>query len=249
MKTLDERFPFASKMAKPSPWFAGRERETKALALSLGMGRMRNVAIIGPAGSGKTELARAAASRLEAAGLASVYEISPAKMLKGAKWISVFETALTDLIDAAIKEEAETKRRVVLFIDEFHTLIGCGSSECAGGGGSKPMDAANILKPYLADGLIAVWGATTEEEADRAFAGEEAFKRRFRALRLKELPHDEATEALMAFAKISKAEAESELARCGSLDKALASLDAKRAGLMAGADGEAWAVASLLESW
>ncbi|MBL7774575.1 MAG: AAA family ATPase, partial [Saprospiraceae bacterium] len=100
-----------------------------------------------------------------------IYSLDMAALIAGAKYKGEFEERLK----AVIKEVVDSDERVILFIDEIHTLIGAG-------GGQGAMDAANILKPALARGELRTIGATTLDEYQKFFETDKALERRFQSV-------------------------------------------------------------------
>jgi ATP-dependent Clp protease ATP-binding subunit ClpC len=150
-----------------------------------------NPLLLGDPGVGKTAvvegLARAlvrddAPERLR--GL-RIVELSMGSLVAGTKYRGTFE----DRLKTILKEAKETPG-VVLFIDEIHTLVGAGRTE----GGS--LDAANILKPALARGEVAVIGATTVAEFRKHIESDSALERRFQPIAVEEPSADQALELL-----------------------------------------------------
>ena len=93
-------------------------------------------------------------------------------LVAGAKYKGEFEERLKSVINEVTKAEG----RIILFIDEIHTLVGAG-------GGEGAMDAANILKPALARGELRAIGATTLNEYQKYFEKDKALERRFQTVR------------------------------------------------------------------
>jgi ATP-dependent Clp protease ATP-binding subunit ClpC len=106
-------------------------------------------------------------------------------LLAGAQYRGQFEERLQ-----AVIKEAGQKSEVILFIDEIHTLVSTGV------GGGSTMDAAIILKPSLARGIIKLIGATTTAEYRRDIERDPALERRFQAVWVEEPTRDEAVEIL-----------------------------------------------------
>ena len=97
-----------------------------------------------------------------------VYELNTGSLLAGTKYRGEFEDKLEDVIKFAQKYN----QNVILFIDEIHTLYNLGRTE------DSPIDAINILKPYIEKGEITIIGATTYEEYDESIARDKAFTSR-----------------------------------------------------------------------
>ena len=154
-------------------------RKTKSSAL-----------LVGDAGVGKTALVESLAKKiysLEANDYLlnkQIISVDLSSMVAGSKYRGQFEERLKAFIDA-VKAESN----LILFIDEIHTIIGAGNSE-----GS--LDAANILKPYIARGEITCIGATTFEEYKKSIAKDPALRRRFNVIKVDEPTEEEAIEII-----------------------------------------------------
>ena len=106
-------------------------------------------------------------------------------MVAGSKYRGEFEERLKNVID----EITESRRLLILFIDELHTVVGAGAAEGA-------MDAGNMLKPALARGELHVIGATTLDEYRKNIEGDPALERRFQPVLVREPTVDETIEIL-----------------------------------------------------
>ena len=98
-----------------------------------------------------------------------------ASLVSGTKYRGEFEEKFISILDYVAK-----KNNIVLFIDEFHSVINAGAAEGA-------VDACNIMKPYLSSGKIRVIAATTEEEYEMYLKKDKAMLRRFQVVRINEL--------------------------------------------------------------
>lgn len=157
-----------------------REKEIKQILETLLRKSKCNPLLIGEAGVGKSaiieELARLINDKNVPEGLYD-YEIvalDTGSLISGTKYRGDFEERLTNLI-----EEIVHNKKIILFIDEIHTLINCGGAEGA-------VDAANILKPYLARGDIKIIGATTTKEYKLSIEKDKALDRRFQKIIVEE---------------------------------------------------------------
>ena len=143
--------------------------------------RKGNVALIGPAGVGKTALVELFARRLitdsvpEALTGTRIFELSMAKLVAGTQYRGDFEKRMEEVLKAI-----QDSQPAILFIDEMHLIWGAGRAA------GVITDAANILKPFLSRGAIRVIGATTVEEYQQYIARDEALARRFQEIRLNE---------------------------------------------------------------
>jgi ATP-dependent Clp protease ATP-binding subunit ClpC len=150
-----------------------------------------NPVLVGEAGVGKTAVVEALAERVATGRdrrvLAGkrIVELSMAELVAGTKYRGEFEERLTRMI-----EEIRSHPDVVLFIDEFHTVVGAGRAEGA------PMDAGNIMKPALARGELRCIGATTITEYRRCVEKDPALERRFQLIQVVEPGRDETLDIL-----------------------------------------------------
>lgn len=159
----------------------GREIETKELIKSSLIGN-ESVILIGEAGSGKTALVEnlvRTINKQDKKYLQDKYilEISTGSLISGTKYRGEFEEKLQSIIDFAIKH----KGKVIIFIDEIHTLYGLGKTE------GSTIDAINILKPYIERKDIQIIGATTKQEYDETIAQDKAFSSRFNTIKINNL--------------------------------------------------------------
>jgi ATP-dependent Clp protease ATP-binding subunit ClpC len=174
----------------------GRDRELDAVVDILCKRRANNPLLLGDPGVGKTALVEGLAARIaltpEAVpGLSGriVLSVSVADLVAGTAMRGSFSARMKDLKDEVLAADG----RVVLFLDEIHTLIGAGQ----GDGG---MDAANDLKGALARGELPCIGATTFSEYKRHILTDPALKRRFEPVTLREPDLDEAERILAGVA-------------------------------------------------
>ncbi len=168
----------------------GRKEEIRTVAQILLRKQKNNPVLIGEAGVGKTAIVEGLAQRLigtkvpEALKDANIIEVSLSSIVAGTRYRGDFEERIKKIID-----EASADPHIILFIDELHTLVGTGISE----GG---MDAANILKPYLARGDIRCIGATTLDDYRLHIERDPALERRFQPVRVHEPTDNETLEML-----------------------------------------------------
>jgi ATP-dependent Clp protease ATP-binding subunit ClpA len=171
----------------------GRDREIDRVITILLRQSKNNPVLIGEAGVGKTAVVEGLAHRISANRVPSVLKnvsilsLSHTGLIAGTIFRGQYEKRLKALID-----EASKNRFVILFIDELHNLIGAGSTIGA------PMDAANMLKPALANGQIRVIGATTDFEYAQYIRADAALERRFQPVRVTELGREQTLDALRA---------------------------------------------------
>ncbi|MCY7328485.1 MAG: AAA family ATPase, partial [Saprospiraceae bacterium] len=155
----------------------GRDEEIRRVLHILSRRKKNNPVIIGDPGVGKTAIVEGIAWRIvqqdvpENLASKRIFSLDMASLIAGAKYKGEFEERLK----AVIKEVVDSEGKVILFIDEIHTLVGAG-------GGQGAMDAANILKPALARGELRTIGATTLDEYQKYFESDKALERRFQAV-------------------------------------------------------------------
>lgn len=159
----------------------GRENELERTVQIL-CRRMKNNPIhVGDAGVGKTAITEGLAQRIASRQVPpllydyEVYSLDMGSLVAGTKFRGDFEDRIKRVVDELLKKE-----RVILFIDEIHTIIGAGST----GGGT--LDASNLLKPVLTSGKIRCIGSTTYEEYNKYFEKDHALSRRFQKIDITE---------------------------------------------------------------
>lgn len=168
----------------------GRDTEIERLVQILMRRRKNNPILIGAPGVGKTAIAEGLAQRIVAGDVPKIIKdkrilsLDLASMIAGSKYRGDFEDRLKKLF-----EEIGKRDDVILFIDEFHMVLGAGASE-----GS--MDAANILKPILAKGEIQIMGATTIEEYRKHVEKDSALSRRMQPIQVDEPSLEDAREII-----------------------------------------------------
>lgn len=187
--------PYAYPLTAPELPTLGREAEINSLLDCLWRVRHRNLIVLGGAGVGKTHLVRAASALAPGH---TFYGVSAAGLVAGAKYVGDFEKRVDELITTALLEQKRTGTRVVLFIDEIHTAVGAGSTR----GERTELDLAQILKPVLSDGTLAVWGATTESEYLESIYPDRALRRRFQTVTIKPLSEADTLSVLRSFCKM-----------------------------------------------
>ena len=158
----------------------GRDEEITRMMQILIRKTKNNPMLLGEPGVGKTALVEGLAQRIYDGNVPTslqnkrVVALDMSALIAGAKYRGEFEDRLKAVID-----EVKENGKIILFIDEIHTIVGAGASE-----GS--MDAANILKPALARGELHTIGATTLKEYRKYFEKDTALQRRFLAINLDE---------------------------------------------------------------
>lgn len=170
----------AAKNGKLDP-VIGRDDEIRRILQILSRRTKNNPILIGEPGTGKTAIVEGLARRLVRGDVPDnlrdkqIYSLDMGALIAGAKYKGEFEERLKAVINEVTKAEG----RIILFIDEIHTLVGAGKSEGA-------MDAANILKPALARGELRSIGATTLDEYQKYFEKDKALERRFQSVMVNE---------------------------------------------------------------
>ena len=152
----------------------GRDEEVRRVIQVLSRRTKNNPVLMGEPGVGKTAIVEGLAQRIVAGDIPEslkhkrLVALDLGAMVAGAKYRGEFE----DRLKALLREVTEAEGRVVLFIDELHTLVGAGAAEGA-------VDASNMLKPALARGELRCIGATTLNEYKKTIEKDAALERRF----------------------------------------------------------------------
>ncbi len=169
----------------------GRDDEIRRVIQVLSRRTKNNPVLIGEPGVGKTAIAEGLAQRIVSGDVPDglkdrrVVALDIGALIAGAKYRGEFE----DRLKAVLKEVQDAGGKVVLFIDELHTIVGAGASEGA-------VDAANLLKPMLARGELRAVGATTLDEYRKYIEKDAALERRFQPVFVEE-PSVEDTIAIL----------------------------------------------------
>ena len=189
-QSADENFQSLSKYAKNLVEEArqgkldpviGRDEEIRRVLQILSRRTKNNPILIGEPGTGKTAIVEGLAERIVRGDVPEnlkdkqLYSLDMGALVAGAKYKGEFEERLKSVI----KEVTNADGKIILFIDEIHTLVGAG-------GGEGAMDAANILKPALARGELRSIGATTLNEYQKYFEKDKALERRFQTVMVDE---------------------------------------------------------------
>ncbi|MBG9979084.1 ATP-dependent Clp protease ATP-binding subunit [Ruoffia tabacinasalis] len=169
----------------------GREQEIEEIIRVLSRKAKNNAILIGLPGVGKTAIVEGLVQKIEQ-GLVpknlkdkAVYNLDMSSLVAGAKYRGEFEERLK----AVLNDVRDSNDKIILFIDEIHTIVGAGKTE-----GS--MDAGNILKPMLARGELRCIGATTQDEYRENIEKDKALERRFQRIHVSEPTVDEAIDIL-----------------------------------------------------
>ena len=159
----------------------GRDQEIRHVIRILSRKTKNNPVLIGEPGVGKTAIVEGLAQRIvrkdvpEGLKERDIYELDMSSLIAGAKYRGEFEERL----QGVLKEVKESEGRIILFIDEIHTIVGAGKTEGA-------MDAGNMLKPMLARGELHCIGATTLDEYRLNIEKDKALERRFQQVLVRE---------------------------------------------------------------
>jgi ATP-dependent Clp protease ATP-binding subunit ClpC len=179
----------AARVGKLDP-VIGRIKEIERVIQILSRRTKNNPALIGEPGVGKTAIVEGLAHRIVAGDVPETLEgkrliaLDMGAVVAGTKYRGEFEERLRKII-----EEIKTAGNCVLFVDEFHTMVGAGAAEGA-------VDAANLLKPALARGELQCIGATTLDDYRKYVERDAALERRFQPVLVEEPSVDESLEIL-----------------------------------------------------
>ena len=169
----------------------GRDKEINSIIEILLRKNKNNPILIGEAGVGKSAIVEELARRIDASLVPEklrgkkIISVDMASMLSNTKYRGEFETRLNNII-----KEIKKSKNIILFIDEIHTIVKTG-------GGEGSIDAANILKPYLANDKIKIIGATTTMEYEKFIAPDKALSRRFQSVMVSEPTESETIQILL----------------------------------------------------
>ncbi|EER07234.1 Chaperone clpB, putative [Perkinsus marinus ATCC 50983] len=176
----------------------GRDAEIGRMIQVLSRMTKNNPVLLGEPGVGKTAVAEGMAELIargevpnHLAGVA-IWDVSIGSLLAGTKYRGEFEERLKRLV----KEATDADGKIILLIDELHTIVGAGAT------GDGAIDAANILKPALSRGELRVIGATTQSEYDKYIAKDPALERRFQPVVVPEPTQAQAVDMLMGVASL-----------------------------------------------
>lgn len=193
-KSITERYGVdlteQARLGKLDP-IAGRDKEIERLVHILLRRTKNNPIIIGEAGVGKTAVVEGLAQQIANGTIPQdlkdrrIIQLDLASLVAGASHRGEFEERLKGVIQECMASNG----KIILFIDEIHTVIGAGDME-------GTMDASNIIKPYLARGQLQIIGTTTTAEYRKHFEKDKAFQRRFQQILCEEPDEETAFEML-----------------------------------------------------
>ena len=172
----------------------GREKEINRIIQILSRRTKNNPCLVGEPGVGKTAITEGLAARIvqglvpESIAEKRIVVLDLSAMVAGSKYRGEFEERIKRVVQEVMEDG-----RILLFLDELHTLIGAGGAEGA-------LDASNILKPSLSRGEIQLIGATTLEEYRKYIEKDAALERRFQPVTVEEPTKEEAQEILRGLA-------------------------------------------------
>lgn len=169
----------------------GADDKVNKIAMGLSGRTLKNVILLGPAGTGKTEYVYEFVQRITKGNAPEqfldkiVYQLDPAALVAGTRYRGDMEERVTNLL-----EVLKQNKNVILFIDEIHTLMNLGS----GSDGSQSV--GNLIKPYMTRGEISIIAATTSEEYTKYILPDKAFSSRFFEVKIQEPNNSEVKEIL-----------------------------------------------------
>ncbi len=169
-----------------------RLKELDFLMESFYKKRMQNTILIGEAGCGKTTLIESLACKMKTTHV--FYNLNLTSSLYNTSYRGQFEEKIDKFLQDVIEFNKTSSRKIVLFIDEIHTIMKCGDTEGA-------ISLANILKPYLSSGEITIIGATTTKEYNDIIKKDAAISRRLSPIKLKPLTYSDTINILRSFSE------------------------------------------------
>jgi len=193
----------------------GRDEEILQVLRTLSREMKNNPVLVGEGGVGKTAIVEGIAYRIanrtidKAFRNRRIVQISVAQIESGTKYRGEFEEKILGIVN-----EASSNPNIILFIDEMHMLAGAGRTD------DSSSDAANILKPFLARGVLKLIGATTEAEYYRHIGRDPAFERRFQLIHIAE-PSVDATRKILRSVRVRLEKHHNVLIREDAIDAAI----------------------------
>ncbi|MCY4446675.1 MAG: ATP-dependent Clp protease ATP-binding subunit ClpA [Rhodobacteraceae bacterium] len=169
----------------------GRERELQRCFQTLLRRNKNNPLLVGDPGVGKTSIAEGMARKIyegqvpEVLKDYTIYSLNLGTLLAGTRYRGDFEERLSNIL-----AEIQKKPKIILFIDEVHTIVGAGATS------NGSIDASNILKPSLQNGTLKCIGSTTHKDYKKHFEKDRALSRRFQKIDVPEPTHDETLKIL-----------------------------------------------------
>jgi len=171
----------------------GRTKELEKIVKAIAI-EGNSVLLVGEPGTGKTSIVEKLALDIKNKECyflndKKIFYLNTASLTAGSRYRGDFEEKINKLINACRKN----KGKVILFIDEIHTLYGLGRSN------ESTIDAINILKPYISNGELVIIGATTDMEYEKYMTGDPAFLRRFEKVEISPLTEEEKIQVLISY--------------------------------------------------
>lgn len=179
-------FPFLKEVKKPKIKVLGREKELDFLQETRFKKRMKNVILVGEAGCGKTAIIEEFAYRNK--GQILVLELDLSLATAGTQFRGDFENKINNAIREILKYK---EMPVILYIDEIHTILKAGGTDC--------LSLGDIIKPLLSSEKITVIGATTPTEYENSIKRDFALKRRLTPIFVKKLDSETILDVLNKF--------------------------------------------------
>ena len=189
LKLFGKNLTKLAKLNKLDP-LVGRSQELKTMEQILARRKKNNPCLIGEPGVGKTAIVEGLANKIAQNEVGTslkgkqIIALNLSSVLAGTKYRGEFEKRLE-----LILEEAKQNPKIILFLDEIHTIVNAGAAQGA-------IDAANILKPSMARGDIQLIGTTTEQEFNKMINLDPALQRRLQQINVKEPSTSEAFEII-----------------------------------------------------
>ncbi len=193
IQMMQVAYPFLS-LFKKKIALIGRKEELDLLHESLHKSRMKNVILIGEAGTGKTAIIEKFANEIK--DNYYVLQLDLTGMVAGTSLRGEFEEKVFNCLNDINDFNAKYPKKIILFIDEIHMMYTMG--QCRE---SDSATLGNMVKPYLSNGSITIIGATTNDEYRQTILQDKALKRRLSPIFIKEMSKEEVLKILEKFCK------------------------------------------------
>ena len=175
--------------------FEGREDVLEVLEETFYKKRIRNTVLVGNAGCGKTKIVQELAKRISSNYIVLEWRIS--NLVSNTQFRGTLEAKVENVLTKVLEYNTKHLQKIVLFVDEIHTLMGSLGIES----NCQSVSIQDMLKPYLTNSNIILIGATTPEEYEKTIYSDKAFRRRVCPIRIEEMSYENVKKILLNFSE------------------------------------------------